>query len=71
MPEKQESTTFSGLDSEVIARIQRLLRQGMRGRVEAMKLYMRETGVGLKDAKSALDREMEFLGIPISIRKLI
>ena len=71
MPEKRKSTTLSGLDPEVIARIQKSLRQGMRGIVEAMKLYMHETGVGLKDAKSALDREMEFLGIPSPIRRLI
>lgn len=66
MLRNQESTTLSSLDLEVVEEIQKLLRQGIRGRVEAMKLYMHKTGVGLKDAKSALDREMEFLGIPIS-----
>jgi len=70
MSGKQESTTLSGLDSELVARIQELLPQGMRGMVEAMKLYMHETGVGLKDAKSALDKEREFLGIPSPIRRL-
>jgi ribosomal protein L7/L12 len=72
MPEKQESTTLFDLDSEVVMRIQRLLRQsGIGGRVEAIKLYMHETGVGLRDAKSALDKEMEFLEIPIQIRRRI
>jgi ribosomal protein L7/L12 len=71
VPEKQESTTLSGLDSELVGRIQELLPHGMRGMVEAMKLYMNETGVGLKDAKLALDKEREFLGIPIQIGKRV
>jgi len=68
---KQKTTTLSNLDPGVIAKIQKLLRQDMRGRVEAIQIYMHETGVGLKDAKSALDKEMEFLGIPSPIHKLI
>ena len=72
MSEKQKSTTLSCLDPELVERIQKLLRQSAQGgRVEAMKLYMHEIGVGLKDAKMALDKEMEFLRIPISIRKRI
>lgn len=68
----QKITTLSNLDPEVVAKIQKLLRQtGSGGRVKAMQIYMREVGVGLKDAKMALDKEMEFLEIPFPIRRRI
>lgn len=68
----QKITTLSNLDPEVVAKIQKLLRQiGSGGRVKAMQVYMHEVGVGLKDAKMALDKEMEFLEIPSQIRRRI
>lgn len=68
----QKITTLSNLDPEVVAKIQKLLRQtGSGGRVKAMQIYMHEVGVGLKDAKMALDKEMEFLEIPFPIRRRI
>ena len=72
MSGNQKITTLSNLDPEVVARIQKLLRQTESGgRVKAMQIYMHEVGVGLKDAKMALDKEMEFLGIPFPIRRRI
>lgn len=68
----QKITTLSNLDPEVVAKIQKLLRQTVPGgRVKAMQIYMHEVGVGLKDAKMALDKEMEFLEIPFPIRRRI
>ena len=61
MPEKKEFTTLSGLDSKLAAEIQKFLLQN--AIVAALKLYMHATGVDLKNAKLALDREIDSLGI--------
>ena len=61
MPEEKRFTTLSGLDSKVAAEIQKLLLHN--AIVAAVKLYMRETGVDLKNAKLALDKEIDSLGI--------
>ena len=61
MPEKKRPTTLSGLDSKVATEIQKLLLHN--AIVAAVKLYMHETGVDLKNAKLALDKEIDSLGI--------
>ena len=59
MSQAKPTSTLSSVSVEAISRIQALLKQGEM--VQAMKLYMREAGVGLKEAKDALDREKAYL----------
>ena len=46
-------TTIAGLSTDVLARVQRLKRDGKV--IHAVKAYREATGVGLKEAKNAVD----------------
>ncbi len=46
-------TTNAGLSTDVLARVQRLKRDGKV--IHAVKAYREATGVGLKEAKNAVD----------------
>jgi len=60
MSQPKPPSTLSSVSGKAISQIQAFLKQG--NMVQAMKLYMREAGVGLKEAKDALDREKAYLG---------
>ena len=59
MSQPRPPSTLSGVSREVISQVQAFLKRGEM--VQAMKLYMREAGVGLKEAKDAIDREKAHL----------
>ncbi len=46
-------TTVAGLSTDVLARVQQLKRDGKP--VQAIKVYREATGVGLKEAKAAVE----------------
>ena len=57
---QKKTTMLSKLNSKVVSEIQQIL-YTTGNKVEAMKVYMRETQTGLKEAKDAVDKELDFL----------
>ena len=47
------TTSFAGLSTDVLAEVQRHKREGKP--VQAVKIYREATGVGLREAKAAVD----------------
>ena len=47
------ATSFAGLSTDVLAQVQRHKREGKP--VQAVRVYREATGVGLKEAKAAVD----------------
>jgi|SoiMethySBSTD1v2_1073268.scaffolds.fasta_scaffold2544014_2 large subunit ribosomal protein L7/L12 len=47
------ATSFAGLSTDLLAQVQRHKREGKP--VQAVKIYREATGVGLKEAKAAVD----------------
>ena len=60
MSQTTPSSTLSSVSGEAVSKIQAFLRKG--DMVQAMKIYMQEARVGLKEAKDAIDREKAYLG---------
>ena len=60
MSQPKPPSTLSSVSGKAISQIQAFLKRG--NMVQAIRLYMQEARVGLKEAKDAIDREKAYLG---------
>ncbi len=58
---EQKRTTLPGLSPDTIVEIQNLLLTDRK--IQAIIVYRKKKGAGVTEAKQAIDRETEFLGL--------